>query len=144
MKDSVEASVVPHVTGGVRVLLRVEGLAVLMAAAWLYVGLGASWWWFAGLFLLPDVSFLAYLINPKVGAVAYNALHTYLAPAALLVLAVYLAKYADGSRMVMLAAALTWFAHIGFDRMMGYGLKYATAFGHTHLGVVGKQPRQAV
>ena len=28
-----------------------------------------------------------------------------------------------------------------FDRMLGYGLKYATAFGATHLGQVGRAAR---
>jgi hypothetical protein len=26
-----------------------------------------------------------------------------------------------------------WFAHIGMDRLMGYGLKYPTDFKDTHL-----------
>jgi Domain of unknown function (DUF4260) len=29
--------------------------------------------------------------------------------------------------------------HIGLDRMLGYGLKYGTAFGDTHLGRVGDE-----
>jgi hypothetical protein len=29
-----------------------------------------------------------------------------------------------------------WFAHIGMDGLAGYGLKYPTAFGDTHLGRV--------
>ena len=29
--------------------------------------------------------------------------------------------------------ALIWFAHIGFDRFFGYGLKYPTGFKDTHL-----------
>jgi hypothetical protein len=28
-------------------------------------------------------------------------------------------------------------AHVGFDRMLGYGLKYGTGFGDTHLGRKG-------
>ncbi|MEO6206023.1 MAG: DUF4260 family protein, partial [Mycobacteriales bacterium] len=35
------------------------------------------------------------------------------------------------------ALALLWFAHIGMDRGLGYGLKYATDFKHTHLGRIG-------
>ena len=30
------------------------------------------------------------------------------------------------------AVALTWLAHIGVDRLLGYGLKYPTAFKDTH------------
>ena len=29
--------------------------------------------------------------------------------------------------------ALIWVAHIGMDRLMGYGLKYPSAFKDTHL-----------
>ena len=43
--------------------------------------------------------------------------------------------------VTLVSLALIWVAHIGFDRMLGYGLKYPTAFGHTHLGVVGKLRR---
>ena len=32
--------------------------------------------------------------------------------------------------------ALIWAAHIGVDRVLGYGLKYPTAFRDTHLGPV--------
>jgi hypothetical protein len=32
--------------------------------------------------------------------------------------------------------ALIWLAHIGVDRLLGYGLKYPTAFTDTHLGRV--------
>src|SRR3954470_22529461 len=37
------------------------------------------------------------------------------------------------------AAALIWFAHIGLDRALGYGLKYDDSFQHTHLGWIGKR-----
>ena len=33
--------------------------------------------------------------------------------------------------------ALVWFAHIGMDRALGYGLKYDTDFKDTHLGRIG-------
>jgi hypothetical protein len=35
-------------------------------------------------------------------------------------------------------AAAIWIAHVGFDRMLGHGLKYETAFGDTHLGRIGR------
>jgi Domain of unknown function (DUF4260) len=31
------------------------------------------------------------------------------------------------------AIALIWFGHIGFDRALGYGLKYAAGFKNSHL-----------
>jgi hypothetical protein len=33
--------------------------------------------------------------------------------------------------------AIIWMAHIGLDRMLGYGLKYPTFFKDTHLQRVG-------
>ena len=63
-------------SGGVRWVLRAEGLAVLAASVAAYAQFGAGWGWFAALFLLPDVSFLAYLAGPRAGAWAYNAMHS--------------------------------------------------------------------
>ncbi|MGH8459822.1 MAG: DUF4260 domain-containing protein [Nevskiales bacterium] len=120
------------VHGAVRVLLRIEGLAVLAAAAAAYAQFGAGWGWFAALFLVPDLSFLAYLAGPRAGAAAYNVMHSYVGALALLAVGVL------GAMPLMLAVALVWCAHIGFDRALGYGLKYAGGFGETHLGRLGR------
>ena len=61
------------VTGGVRILLRLEGLALFAAMTALYAIWGGSWWVYAVLFLGPDLSFLAYLSDAKFGALVYNA-----------------------------------------------------------------------
>jgi hypothetical protein len=92
----------------------------------LYAMAGHSWVLFAMVFLVPDVSFVAYLAGPRVGAVVYNALHSYAGPA---LLAGTLALVGQP-----VAIPLVWIAHIGLDRCLGYGLKYGTAFGDTHLG----------
>lgn len=118
-------------SGGVRWVLRVEGLLVLVAAVVAYTQLGAGWGAFAMLFLLPDFSFLGYLAGPRVGAAAYNAAHSYIVPVATLLLG------SLGDAPVAMAMGLIWCAHIGFDRALGYGLKYATGFGATHLGRIG-------
>lgn len=118
-------------SGGVRLLLRLEGLVVLAAALAGYSQLGAGWGAFGLLFLLPDLSWLGYLAGPRQGAAAYNAAHSYLGPIALLALG------ALGELPGALALGLVWCAHIGFDRMLGYGLKYASGFGDTHLGRLG-------
>ncbi len=34
---------------------------------------------------------------------------------------------------LLLALSITWVAHIGMDRTLGYGLKYQTNFKDTHL-----------
>jgi hypothetical protein len=88
---------------------------------------------FALLFFAPDLSFLAYFISPRIGAIAYNLVHTTLAPLALLALAIWLQNPAS------LSIALIWLAHIGADRALGYGLKYATDFSDTHLGRIGRR-----
>jgi len=116
-----------------RLLLRLEGLALFILATLAFGYTDASWWLYAILFLTPDLSFAGYLASPRLGAVAYNALHTTLGPALLAGLGLFL----DHSMLLGLAAI--WAAHIGFDRMLGYGLKYTSGFNDTHLGRIGRQ-----
>lgn len=117
------------VSGAPKLLLRLEGLAVLGMSLLAYSHLGVSWWLFAVLFLVPDLSMLGYLAGPSKGAVFYNLGHSYLLPAVLGVTSLLIAS------SLALSVALIWAAHIGFDRAVGYGLKYGDAFKHTHLGV---------
>jgi len=121
------------VTGGVRILLRLEGLTLFAGMVVLYWAWDGSWLVFALLFLVPDLSFLAYLSDAKFGAFVYNAAHSYMAPVALLTLGFALAS------PLTLSIALIWLAHIGIDRALGYGLKYSAGFGFTHLGRIGRQ-----
>jgi len=58
---------------------------------------------------------LGYLVNARVGLAAAAA-------------AVFL------NRTQEVPSLLIWTAHIGLDQLLGYGLKYPTAFGDTHLG----------
>jgi len=124
------------VTGGVKTLLRLEGLAVLTAAVFLYWHAGFSWPQFAILFLAPDLSFIAYLFGPRAGAAAYNGAHSTNGALGLAVAAVAL------NQPIVIAAALIWLAHIGFDRALGYGLKYGAGFGFTHLGRIGRAVKE--
>ena len=116
--------------GTVRTFLRIEGLGFFCAAIVFYHRADYSWLVFLLLFLAPDLSMLAYIGGSRVGANAYNVVHTYAAPI-LLGIGLLLS-----GRSV--AAALIWLAHVGFDRMVGYGLKYSDAFAHTHLGMIGR------
>lgn len=124
------------VSGSVRTWLRIEGGAVLAFASWCYAQGDYSWILFALLFFVPDVSFAGYLAGPGAGALVYNLAHSYVGPIAL--------------SLVMLTAGRTpelvliWAAHIGFDRVLGYGLKYPTGFGDTHLGRIGRRPSMDV
>jgi hypothetical protein len=124
------------VEGLVRTLLRLEGGAVLVGTLWLYGAQGPSWWLFAALFLAPDVAMVGYLAGPRVGAACYNAAHTYLVPATLAGIGTLL------DVPVLTTLALIWAAHIGFDRLVGYGLKLPTTFVDTHLGPSGPASRR--
>jgi hypothetical protein len=120
-------------SGGVKSVLRLEGVAAFATAIALYPHAGFSWLALVILFLAPDLSMLAYLVGPRAGALAYNLVHTYA-----LALPVALAGFAFGSPVTS-ALALIGVAHIGFDRMLGYGLKYASGFGDTHLSRIGRE-----
>jgi Domain of unknown function (DUF4260) len=115
------------VNGTPLVLLRLEGALVLFAAIYAYAEMATGWLMFAVLFLAPDVFMLGYAKNSRWGALGYNAGHSYLMPAAL---------FASGwmfSITTLSAVALIWIGHIGFDRALGYGLKYADGFKISHL-----------
>jgi hypothetical protein len=112
------------------VLLRLEGLAVVAAAVVLYFHEDFGWILFLALILAPDLSFAGYAFGPKVGAIAYDSVHTEVLPFALGAGGVVAG--AGGATKV----ALIWLAHIGADRLLGYGLKYPTAFKDTHLSRV--------
>ncbi len=121
------------VQGSVRRVLRIEGAAVAAVSVMLYYHHSGGWLMFVVLFLTPDLFMLGYFAGPRVGAVAYNLAHAYILPLVLGAAGVL----ADVPLAVVLA--LIWTAHIGFDRALGYGLKYATAFGDTHLGRLGRE-----
>jgi hypothetical protein len=119
------------VEGMPRLLLRIEGAALTLAAVYMYNRIGGNWWLFAALILVPDVSFAGYLINTRVGAIAYNTMHVTLGPLVCAALGLLLPSFD------LLSIALIWAAHVGIDRALGYGLKYGAGFGLTHLGRIG-------
>ncbi|MBL8948700.1 MAG: DUF4260 domain-containing protein [Myxococcales bacterium] len=130
--DTTTAIVIPR--GAPQLLLRLEGAIVLAGALVAYAHQGGGWGVFAALFLVPDLSLLGYLAGPRIGAAVYNAGHSHAVPATLAAIA-----WLVGSPALLLGATI-WVAHIGFDRMLGYGLKYASGFRDTHLGRVGHAP----
>lgn len=132
MTDTASADASGAVTGGVRTVLRLEGLTLLIGMTLLYSLWEGSWWVYALLFFVPDLSFAAYLAGPRTGALVYNAAHSYLAPMAMMT-----TGFATSSPLI-LSIAMIWLAHIGFDRALGFGLKYARGFGFTHMGRIGK------
>lgn len=111
-----------------RALLHLEGAAVLLVATVAFFRLGHPWWLFLLLLLAPDLSLLGLLAGPRVGAVAYNVVHTMVGPLALLGVGWWL----GGSQSMAVAVALVWLAHIGMDRLVGYGLRYPDSEQRTH------------
>ena len=108
-------------------LVRLEGFAALAFPVWWYAAHGGSWVIFAVLFLAPDIAMLGYLWGPRIGAAVYNLVHTYTTVGAVIALGLV----TDHRLLVYLGLILA--AHIGFDRLLGFGLKYPSGFNDTHL-----------
>jgi hypothetical protein len=108
-------------------LLRLEGGLILTASLICYRELHASWILFAVLCLAPDVSLAGYLAGVKIGAHVYNLVHTLVGPLVLLGYSLL------AGHLALLPYGFIWTAHIGMDRMLGFGLKYPTRFSDTHL-----------
>ncbi|RSL28807.1 DUF4260 family protein [Salibacterium salarium] len=113
-----------------KILLHIEGLAVFALSLYFYENSQFSWVLFFVLLLVPDISILGYLLNNKIGARLYNFFHTYTIP----IIVIFWGLLS--SNQTALAIGLIWSAHIGMDRMIGYGLKYPTEFKNTHLNRV--------
>jgi hypothetical protein len=110
-------------------LLRLEALLVLSASLLFYrVSLHGHWLLFALLFLAPDISLAGYLSPSKtIAAAIYNTVHSYI-----LALLVGFAAWRTSHLLIGQLAAIC-IAHIAFDRLLGYGLKFPEAFRPTHI-----------
>src|SRR6476469_10558779 len=106
----------------VRGWLRLEGAAAFAAGLALYGWLGGPWLLVIPLLLLPDVSAVGYLRDPRVGAFTYNVVHNWAFGLGLLAVGL-----ASGSVMIEILGTVT-IAHTGMDRAVGYGLKLSTSF----------------
>jgi hypothetical protein len=91
---------------------------------------------FVLLLLAPDLGMLGYFVDARIGGFTYNLFHTHLRPAVLLIVGI-----ATDSAGVY-SIAFIWFAHIGLDRALGYGLKYSDGFKNTHLGMIRHAPER--
>jgi hypothetical protein len=114
-------------TGVVKYLLQTEGAVIGLAATCAFGAAGVSWWFFAAFIMVPDVAMIGYWVGPKAGARTYNAFHSYVLPVGLGVIG-YIWRIEW-----LWPVACIWTAHIGLDRSIGYGLKYAEGFKITHL-----------
>lgn len=124
-----------ELTPPMRFILRLESLLVLLLSVAVYYSQHYGWGLFAACFLIPDISFLGYAFGKKVGAIGYNVAHSYIGPALCALLFIFFPQ------PFWIMVALIWCAHIGFDRMLGYGLKYAEGFAFTHLGRLNDKSR---
>ena len=107
-------------------LLRAEGGIVFGASLLLYGEIRASWVLFVVLVLAPDLSMLGYLLGVRLGTSLYNLFHVLVAPLLLIALSIFY------KQLWLLPYGLIWTAHIGVDRLLGFGLKYPTQFHDTH------------
>ena len=111
-------------------LQRLEGAVALIAASLLYHAGDGNLLVFAVFLLAVDASMVGYLWGNRVGALIYNLGHSYTIPGAIAL--GFLASTGHVPPLLFI-----WFAHIGLDRMLGYGLKLPDGFKHTHLGTMG-------
>lgn len=70
---------------------------------------------------------LAYGWDKRIGAIVYNVVHTFTLAVLLCLLGIIF------SIPWIITAGLILGAHIGMDRMCGFGLKYPSGFQDTHL-----------
>jgi hypothetical protein len=120
------------VVGTPRRLLRVEGATLFAGSLIAYSTTDQAWWLVPLTLLLPDLTMIGYLGSTRLGSYLYNLGHCTPVPAAI----VAIGWWQDKSLVV--ALGLIWLAHIGLDRLIGYGLKYDDHFQHTHLGRLGR------
>jgi Domain of unknown function (DUF4260) len=123
---TVAGSWTDRVGGHVRSTLRAEGLPLFIAGAAAYGAFGAPWLAFVPLLLAPDVSAIGYVRSARLGAATYNLAHNLVTAGAVLGLGLWLGI----GWLAVIGAVLL--AHIGMDRVAGYGLKYPTTFKDTH------------
>lgn len=113
-----------------KLLLHIEGLIVFLLCLFFYQMGDFSWLLFIILLFTPDLAALGYLLNIKVGAILYNIVHTYTFSLVIVILGFLFAH------ATILAIGIIFTAHIGMDRLWGFGLKYPTTFKDTHLNRV--------
>ena len=115
-------------------LLGLEQLPLFILSTYFFVAATElPWYFYAGLFFTPDIAFLGYLINTKVGAICYNLLHHQ----GLWLLVTFIGFYTKIEWV--LGLGIVYVGHSAFDRLFGYGLKHPDSFNNTHLGSIGNK-----
>ncbi|WP_407521272.1 DUF4260 domain-containing protein [Lacibacter sp. MH-610] len=125
-----------------KLILKLEELAMWILSILLLYFAKAEWWWYALMFLGPDVSMLGYLVNNKVGAWSYNLFHHKGVAAVLIIAGIIIVDNNIFSDLIWIGyLGLMLFGHSSMDRFFGYGLKYENGFKFTHLGKIGKSAK---
>lgn len=112
---------------------RIEAGFIFIACLYFYHRLHFSLLLFTVLLFTVDIFMAGYMKSNKIGALSYNFAHNFAVPTMLVVLGVIV------SSNILLGAGLIWAAHVGFDRALGYGLKFVSGFNDTHLGKIKKK-----
>lgn len=112
-------------------LVKLEELAQFLLSIFLFTQLNFAWWVFPACILLPDLSMLGYIANPKAGARLYNLFHHKLTAVGIFLFGIWL------HQPWITLTGIILFGHAAMDRIFGYGLKYGDNFKHTHLGWIG-------
>lgn len=115
-------SIIPRRKGWI---LRLEGIVLLLATTAAFTKTGQPLWWAGVVILLPDFVLPKRVRDTRIGGLVYDVTHTYPLPS----IVMFIAVVTDYEFVLPITAiALLWFAHIGFDRLIGRGEKYDGAF----------------
>ena len=110
-----------------KILLKLEEVAMFGASIWLFSTLGFAWWWYPVLLFVPDLSMAGYLGGTRAGALVYNFFHHK---------ALGIITFSLGLLLAfpwLQLAGVILFGHASLDRALGFGLKFPDSFQHTHL-----------
>src|SRR5512139_3306100 len=99
-----------------RNLIKLEEFFLFLLSIYLFTQLEYAWWWYALLFMAPDLGMLGYLFNPRVGALTYNLLHHKAIAVGLFLIGTWLSV-----PPMQLAGAII-LGHSSADRVLGYSL----------------------
>lgn len=111
----------------VKNIVKLEGLAIFLAAIYFFYITEGAWLWFFVLFLVPDISMVGYLKDKRIGAILYNIVHNFFTAFLMIAFGLIL------KNLVLQHLGIILLAHVGFDRFFGYGLKYKDNFKSTHI-----------
>jgi hypothetical protein len=118
------------VVGAPRAWLQMEACTLMIGSLVVFSTTHRPWWLVPLMILCPDLLMVGYVAGSRIGANVYNVAHATPLP----MLLVGLAWWTRSS--LWLAIGAIWLAHIGMDRVFGFGLKYNDHFQHTHLSTV--------